>query len=77
MLAGMTERLTVSFDERVAARVRRCSARNGSASAYLAKLVRDDELREAGHQLAVWYATHPTFAEDSLAEMTAALDEAR
>ena len=72
------ERLTVSFESAVAKRVRQCGARRpGGASAYLAKLVRDDELREAGEQLAAWYAANPTYAEDALAETTAALDEAR
>jgi hypothetical protein len=59
--------------------VRRCGAsRPGGASAYLAKLVRDDELREACEQLAVWYDAHPTYVEDALAETAAALaDDAR
>lgn len=71
------ERVTVSFDPAVAQRVRQCGARRpGGASAYLAKLVRDDELREAGEQLAAWYATNPSYAEDALAETATALDEA-
>ena len=71
------ERVTVSFDPAVAQRVRQCGARRpGGASAYLAKLVRDDELREAGEQIALWYAAHPTYVEDALAEAAAALDEA-
>ena len=37
-------------------------------SAYLAKLVRDDELREAGAQMAAWYAAYPTYVEDALTE---------
>jgi hypothetical protein len=71
------ERVTVSFEPAVARRVRRCGAqRPGGASAYLAKLVRDDELREAGEQMATWYAARPSYAEDALTETAAALDEA-
>jgi hypothetical protein len=70
------ERVTVSFEPAVAHRVRQCGAqRPGGASAYLAKLVRDDELREAGEQMATWYAAHPTYVEDALTETAAALDE--
>jgi hypothetical protein len=71
------ERVTVSFEPAVAQRVRQCGARRpGGASAYLAKLVRDDELREAGEQMATWYAAYPTYIEDTLTETAAALDEA-
>jgi hypothetical protein len=72
-----SERVTVSFDPTVAKRVRQCGAlRPGGASAYLAKLVRDDELREAGQRLAAWYAAKPTYVDDALEEAGAALDEA-
>jgi hypothetical protein len=71
------ERVTVSFEPAVAQRVRLCGAhRPGGASAYLAKLVRDDELREAGEQMAAWYTANPTYVEDALAETTAAFHEA-
>lgn len=77
VLCMSAERVTVSFEPAVAQRVRRCGAgRPGGASAYLARLVRDDELREAGEQLAMWYAANPTYVEDALAETTAAFDEA-
>ncbi len=77
VLRMSAERVTVSFEPAVAQRVRRCGARRpGGASAYLAKLVRDDELREAGEQMAAWYATHPTYVEDALTETAAALGEA-
>ena len=76
VLRMSAERVTVSFDPAVARRVRRCGAhRPGGASAYLAKLVRDDELREAGAQMAAWYAAHPSHVEDALAETAAALEE--
>jgi len=72
-----SERVTVSFEPAIAQRVRQCGAqRPGGASAYLAKLVRDDELREAGQRLAAWYAANPTNVEDALEETQAALDEA-
>lgn len=74
----MSERLSVSFDERTAARVRRCGARMpGGNSAYLARLVRADELREAGEAMARWYGAHPSFVEDAEAERVAALDDDR
>jgi hypothetical protein len=77
VLRMSAERVTVSFEPAVARRVRQCGARRpGGASAYLAKLVRDDELREAGEQMAAWYAAHPTYVDDALAETTTALDEA-
>jgi hypothetical protein len=76
VLRMSAERVTVSFEPAVAQRVRRCGAsRPGGASAYLAKLVRDDELREACEQLAVWYAAHPSYVDDALAETAAALDD--
>jgi hypothetical protein len=77
ILRMSAERVTVSFDPAIARRVRQCGAlRPGGASAYLAKLVRDDELREAGQRLAAWYAANPTYIEDALEEAATALDEA-
>lgn len=71
------ERLTISLDQPVAARVRQCGARTrGGASGYLERLVRADALREAANSMARWYAAHPTYVEDSLAETAAALGEA-
>lgn len=70
------ERLTISLDQPIAARVRQCGARTrGGASGYLERLVRADALREAANDMACWYAAHPTYVEDSLAETAAALDE--
>ncbi|MBP2368027.1 hypothetical protein [Pseudonocardia parietis] len=72
----MSERLSVSFDERTAARVRACAATNrGGASGYLARLVREDELRQAGDQLAAFYTAHPSFIDDAEAERIAAAGE--
>lgn len=71
------ERLTISLDQPVAARVRQCGARTrGGASGYLERLVRADALREAASSMARWYAANPTYVEDSLAETAAAFDEA-
>ncbi len=71
------ERLTISLDQPVAARVRQYGARTrGGASGYLERLVRADALREAANSLARWYAANPTAVQDSLAETAAALDEA-
>jgi hypothetical protein len=69
----MRQRVTISLDERAAARVRQCGARTrGGASAYLERLVRDDELREAAATMAAWYDAHPGYAEDAVAETEAA-----
>jgi hypothetical protein len=75
-LTPMPERLNISLDPRIASRVRQCGARyRGGASEYVARLVQQDELREAARPLARWYAERPTFAEDALAETEAALTE--
>ena len=73
----MRKRVTFSLGGPTTARVRRCGARHpGGASEYIEKLVRDDELREAGRTMTAWYATHPSYVDDALAETAAALDEA-
>lgn len=70
------ERLTVSLDTGVAARVRQCGARTrGGASGYLERLVRRDALREAVSSAADWYARHPGYAEDAIAENEAVFGE--
>jgi hypothetical protein len=69
----MTERLTFSFDDQTAGRVRQCAAHTrGGASAYVARLIKQDQLREAGESMARWYSAHPTFVEDQSAERDAA-----
>jgi hypothetical protein len=71
------ERLTVSVQPQMAARVRQRGARTrGGVPAYLEHLVRQDALREAAASAASWYAAHPSYAADSEAETVAALDEA-
>ena len=70
------ERLTVSLETGVAARVRQCGAgTRGGASGYLERLVRRDALREAVSSAADWYERHPSYAEDAIAENQAALSE--
>ncbi len=70
------ERLTVSMEPQTAARVRQCGARTrGGASGYLERLVRQDALREAAEAASAWYAAHPSYADDSETETSAALDE--
>lgn len=72
----MKERVTVSLDTPVAARVRQCGARTrGGASAYLEHLVRQDQMREATAAAAQWYARNPDYAEHSAREADATLDE--
>lgn len=73
----MAERLNLSVDERVARRVRQCGARSrGGQSGYVERLVRQDELREAGAAIAKWYAENPALVDDAEAERTAAIDGA-
>jgi hypothetical protein len=70
------ERITVSLDAGVAARVRQCGAHNrGGVSGYLERLVRQDQLRESVDAMARWYAQHPGYAEAAEAERVAAADE--
>lgn len=78
MRMSQRERLTISLDQPVAARVRQCGARTrGGASGYLERLVRADALHEAADSMARWYAANPRYVEDSLDETAAAVDEAR
>jgi hypothetical protein len=54
------ERVTVSLDQRAAARVRQCAAgTRGGASGYIERLIRDDEMRDAVADAAAWYGAHP------------------
>lgn len=70
------ERITISLDTGVAARVRQCGAKSrGGVSGYLERLVRQDELREGVDALARWYAQRPGYAEDAESERAAAADE--
>ena len=41
----------------------------------LERLVRQDELREAGEAMARWYAAHPQYLDAAEAERIAAADE--
>ena len=60
MFRMQKERITVSLDGRIAARVRQCAARSrGGASGYLERLIREDEMREAVAAAGRWYAAHP------------------
>lgn len=69
----MTERVTISLDDRAATRVRHCAAQTrGGASAYVAKLIRQDELREAGESMSRWYGENPSFLQDQADERDAA-----
>jgi hypothetical protein len=69
----MRERVTISLDQRAAARVRDRGARHrGGASGYLERLVRDDELREAAGAVGAWYDAHPSYSEEAVAETEAA-----
>jgi hypothetical protein len=70
------ERITISLDSGVAARVRQCGATSrGGVSGYLERLVRQDELREGVDAMARWYGRHPSYAEDAEAERLAAAAE--
>jgi hypothetical protein len=71
------ERLTISVDRKVAARVRQCGARRGAggASGYLERLVRQDEIREGVEAMGRWYAQHAEVIEADEAERIASADE--
>lgn len=71
------ERLTISVDGAVAARVRQCGARRGigGASGYLERLVRQDEIREAAEAMSRWYARHSDLVDADEAERIAAAGE--
>jgi hypothetical protein len=70
------ERITISLDAGVAARVRQCGATSrGGVSGYLERLIRQDELREGVDAMARWYARHPGYADDAEAERAAVADE--
>gem|GEM_PF-2516137 len=72
------ERMTVSLDAGTVARVRQCGARTrGGASAYLERLVRQDELREAVREHGRWFRDHRDHAEQALQETAAAFDAER
>jgi hypothetical protein len=70
------ERITISMDPGVAARVRQCGASSrGGVSGYLERLVRQDELREGVDAMARWYDRNPQYAVDAEAERIAAAGE--
>ncbi|WP_433803392.1 hypothetical protein [Actinomycetospora sp. CA-084318] len=74
----MAERITVSFDESVARRVRQCGAHTrGGASGYLERLVRQDELREALRAHGQWFEQHPDYDSDAQDEAAAVRDASR
>ncbi|QJY51207.1 hypothetical protein [Pseudonocardia broussonetiae] len=73
------ERVTVSFEPAIAQRVRQCGSRvRGGQSGYLARLVQQDAVREAGEALALWYAEQggEQYVVDALTEAAAAQDQA-
>lgn len=71
------ERLTISVDRAVAARIRQCGARSGGggASGYLEQLVRQDEVREAAEAMGRWYAEHSGLVDAAEAERIAIAEE--
>lgn len=71
------ERLTISVDRAVAARVRQCAARHGTggASGYLERLVRQDEVREAAEAMSRWYAERPELVDIDEQERIATAEE--
>jgi hypothetical protein len=72
----MKERVTISLDSSVAARVRQCGTRTrGGASAYVESLVCRDAMREATAAAVAWYTAHPGYAEHSTEEIEASSAE--
>lgn len=73
----MKQRVSLSLEQAQARHLQRCAQRTtgGNVSAYVERLLADDELRQASAAAAAWYAAHPAYAEDSAAEADAALGE--
>lgn len=69
--------MSLSIDLARARHLQRCAQRitGGNASAYVERLLAEDELRQAVAAAALWYAAHPSYAEDGAAERDAALGE--
>jgi hypothetical protein len=77
MMLNMKQRVSLSLDERRAAYLQQSAQRStqGNASAYIERLLAEDEMRKATEAMVAWYAQHPSYAEDSVAEAETALDE--
>lgn len=73
----MKQRVSLSLEQARARHLQRCAERStgGNVSAYVERLLVDDELRQAAIAAAAWYAAHPSYAEDSAAESEAALGD--
>jgi hypothetical protein len=70
----MKSRITLSLDESTVTYLMEAAkaATGGNVSAYVDRLARDLALDESVRQHAVWYAGHPSYAEDAEAERYAA-----
>ncbi|MGQ0576177.1 MAG: hypothetical protein ACT4RN_18530 [Pseudonocardia sp.] len=73
----MKQRVSLSIEEARARHLQRCAQRStgGNVSAYVERLLVEDEMRHAVAAAADWYAAHPSYAEDSAAENEAAENE--
>lgn len=73
----MKQRVSLSIEPAQARHLQQCAQRTtgGNVSAYIERLLVEDELHHAVAAAASWYAAHPAYAEDSAAEMDAALGE--
>jgi hypothetical protein len=71
------QKMSLSIEQGYARHLQRCAQRttNGNISAYIERLLADDEMRQATTAAAAWYSRHPRYAEDSTAEAEAALGE--
>jgi len=77
MLLGVKQKMSLSLEQQHVRHLQRCAQRstNGNVSAYIERLLAEDELRQAVTTAARWYAAHPHYAQDSAAEAQAALGE--
>ena len=76
-LRGVKQKMSLSIDQSHARHLQRCAQRatNGNISAYIERLLAEDEMRQATAAAAVWYSRHPRYAEESTTEAEAALGE--
>ncbi|HEY4004177.1 MAG TPA: hypothetical protein VGM60_03175 [Pseudonocardia sp.] len=73
----MKQKMSLSIEQKHARHLQRCAQRStdGNISAYIERLLAEDEMRQAVTAAARWYTAHPYYAEDSVAEAQATLGE--
>jgi len=71
------QKMSLSIEQAHARHLQRCAQRTtaGNISAYIERLLAEDEMRQATAAAALWYAHHPSYAEESAAETEGALGQ--